>query len=360
MSSPALPERFDVVVVGARVAGAATAMLLARFGLEVLAVERGAYGSDTVSTHALMRAGVLQLARWGLLDRLRHAGTPVRKTTFIYGDQAVAAYKPGRRRRLTRRAHRARRFPSCRPRGGRRGCARSRWRRTVACGIEVIDTSAGGEPWRPGWWAPRAHVPRAVKPGAALAARRGLRVSTATSANCPTTATSGATRPARRPAPSRPTAACVFVAVSASGSCARLTWRAGTRGFWKWSRPIRRRSGEAQQLERLRGFRRAGVPSQAWGLAGRWWATGFGPDRRARHALRAREPWRAPSRAGERSRRLPAAHALSRLLDVTSAVASYDWTLDEVQTLHRELSESMKREVAFALGGVRSRARRTA
>ena len=45
----------DVVVVGARAAGAATAMLLARAGLDVLVVDRSRYGSDTLSTHALMR-----------------------------------------------------------------------------------------------------------------------------------------------------------------------------------------------------------------------------------------------------------------------------------------------------------------
>ena len=69
-------NRYDVVVVGGRVAGAATALLLARAGLRVALVERAAYGSDTVSTHALMRAGVLQLSRWGLLDRVVAAGTP--------------------------------------------------------------------------------------------------------------------------------------------------------------------------------------------------------------------------------------------------------------------------------------------
>src|SRR4029453_12858161 len=71
-------------------AGAATAMLLARRGLRVLAVDRGAYGTDTLSTHALMRAGVLQLARWGLLDRIEAAGTPrVRRTVFHYPDDVV-------------------------------------------------------------------------------------------------------------------------------------------------------------------------------------------------------------------------------------------------------------------------------
>ncbi|MGH3459835.1 MAG: NAD(P)/FAD-dependent oxidoreductase [Kribbellaceae bacterium] len=81
---------YDVVVVGARVAGAATAFLLARHGLRVLLVDRGRYGTDALSTHALMRGGVLQLTRWGLLDEIIAAGTPaVRRTTFRYADDLV-------------------------------------------------------------------------------------------------------------------------------------------------------------------------------------------------------------------------------------------------------------------------------
>ena len=83
MSTP----HWDVIVVGARVAGSATAMLLARAGLRVLVVDRMRTGADAVSTHALMRAGTLQLQRWGLLDRVVAAGTPaVRRTVFHYGD----------------------------------------------------------------------------------------------------------------------------------------------------------------------------------------------------------------------------------------------------------------------------------
>jgi 2-polyprenyl-6-methoxyphenol hydroxylase-like FAD-dependent oxidoreductase len=86
----------DVVVVGARAAGAATAMLLAGSGLDVLVVDRGAYGNDTLSTHAIMRGGVMQLHRWGLLDRVVAAGTPpVRSTTFRYArDELVIPIKP--------------------------------------------------------------------------------------------------------------------------------------------------------------------------------------------------------------------------------------------------------------------------
>jgi 2-polyprenyl-6-methoxyphenol hydroxylase-like FAD-dependent oxidoreductase len=80
----------DVVVVGARSGGAATALLLARSGLRVLVLDRSAYGSDTLSTHALMRGGVVQLHRWGLLDRVVASGTPpIRQTTFDYGTEQV-------------------------------------------------------------------------------------------------------------------------------------------------------------------------------------------------------------------------------------------------------------------------------
>jgi 2-polyprenyl-6-methoxyphenol hydroxylase-like FAD-dependent oxidoreductase len=92
-----MSARWDAVVVGARVAGAATSMLLARAGLRVLCVDRARPGADTVSTHALMRAGVLQLARWGLLGAVRDAGTPpVRRIAFHYGDEeVVVSLKPG-------------------------------------------------------------------------------------------------------------------------------------------------------------------------------------------------------------------------------------------------------------------------
>ena len=85
------PTRYDAIIVGARVGGAATAMLLARRGMRVLVVDRASYGSDTLSTHALMRPAVIQLERWGLLDAVIAAGTPaVRRAVFHYPDERVA------------------------------------------------------------------------------------------------------------------------------------------------------------------------------------------------------------------------------------------------------------------------------
>ena len=82
--------KVDVIVVGARCAGAATGMLLARAGARVLIVDKGGYGTDTLSTHALMRGAVLQLHRWVVLPRIVAAGTPpIRSTTFSYPSQDV-------------------------------------------------------------------------------------------------------------------------------------------------------------------------------------------------------------------------------------------------------------------------------
>jgi flavin-dependent dehydrogenase len=63
-------ERFDVVVVGARLAGCALAAPLARAGRRVLVLDRMAFPSDQLSTHVLMPAGTSELARMGALPRI--------------------------------------------------------------------------------------------------------------------------------------------------------------------------------------------------------------------------------------------------------------------------------------------------
>jgi 2-polyprenyl-6-methoxyphenol hydroxylase-like FAD-dependent oxidoreductase len=83
--------RYDVIVVGARVAGAATAMLLARRGLRVLVLDRARFPSDTLSTHQVQLAGVARLHRWGLLEQLRAAGTPGTSRIRLDSDHTVLA-----------------------------------------------------------------------------------------------------------------------------------------------------------------------------------------------------------------------------------------------------------------------------
>jgi flavin-dependent dehydrogenase len=67
---------YDVIIVGARCAGAPTAMLLARKGHRVLVVDRATFPSDTLSTHLIHAPGVAALDRWGLLDSVVATGCP--------------------------------------------------------------------------------------------------------------------------------------------------------------------------------------------------------------------------------------------------------------------------------------------
>jgi flavin-dependent dehydrogenase len=90
-----LRPSYDAIVVGARCAGAPTAMLLARAGGRVLLVDRATFPSDTISGHAIKLPGVAYLERWGLLDDLLDAGTPrIRKMAMWVGDRALPGPPP--------------------------------------------------------------------------------------------------------------------------------------------------------------------------------------------------------------------------------------------------------------------------
>lgn len=97
MTDPAFARtHYDAIVVGARCAGAATALQIARAGGRVLVVDRERPGTDTLSTHALMRPAVALLDALGLIAAVERAGTPViRTTSFSYGDETIPiAIKP--------------------------------------------------------------------------------------------------------------------------------------------------------------------------------------------------------------------------------------------------------------------------
>jgi 2-polyprenyl-6-methoxyphenol hydroxylase-like FAD-dependent oxidoreductase len=82
---------YDTIIVGARCAGASTAMLLARRGFKVLLVDKAAFPSDTISTHILWPHGADILRHWGLLDQLAATGVPsiCRRMTFDVGPFAL-------------------------------------------------------------------------------------------------------------------------------------------------------------------------------------------------------------------------------------------------------------------------------
>jgi 2-polyprenyl-6-methoxyphenol hydroxylase-like FAD-dependent oxidoreductase len=84
-------HQYDAIVVGARCAGAPTAMLLARKGYRVLVVDRARFPSDTVSTHLLHPPGVAALRRWGLLNRLTATScSPIMTYAFDFGPFTIS------------------------------------------------------------------------------------------------------------------------------------------------------------------------------------------------------------------------------------------------------------------------------
>lgn len=82
---------YDAIIVGARCAGAPTAMLLSRKGYRVLLVDKATFPSDTISTHIIWPHGTEIMDRWGLLDRLAATGCPpvARRMIFDVGPFAL-------------------------------------------------------------------------------------------------------------------------------------------------------------------------------------------------------------------------------------------------------------------------------
>ncbi|WP_024805524.1 NAD(P)/FAD-dependent oxidoreductase [Nocardia sp. BMG51109] len=79
-------ERADVVVVGARCAGTATAAALARAGRRVIVLDSAHFPSDTLSTHLLWPAGVAELRRLGALDGVAELGAPRLTRAYAGGE----------------------------------------------------------------------------------------------------------------------------------------------------------------------------------------------------------------------------------------------------------------------------------
>jgi menaquinone-9 beta-reductase len=67
-------KNFDAIIVGARVAGSAAAILLARDGRRVLLIDKDVFPSDRLSTHIVLGGGTKVLERIGVLEMLERAG----------------------------------------------------------------------------------------------------------------------------------------------------------------------------------------------------------------------------------------------------------------------------------------------
>lgn len=80
---------YDVIVVGARCAGASLAMLLARKGQRVLLLDKETFPSDFIATHMVWPPGGAALKRWGIWDEVAAADPALCRisySTFVVGE----------------------------------------------------------------------------------------------------------------------------------------------------------------------------------------------------------------------------------------------------------------------------------
>lgn len=86
-----MTESFDVIVVGARCAGAPLATMLARDGLRVCLVDKDRFPSDTPSTHGIQPTGIQVLERLGVLDSLLKLAPPILRLRMAFDDVSAPA-----------------------------------------------------------------------------------------------------------------------------------------------------------------------------------------------------------------------------------------------------------------------------
>lgn len=91
-----MPEEHDAIVVGARCAGSALAIGLARHGWDVLLVDRDEFPRTTISTHGIWPNGVARLDELGILDRLlAEHDVPMNKQRVLgLGHECAGAFTP--------------------------------------------------------------------------------------------------------------------------------------------------------------------------------------------------------------------------------------------------------------------------
>ncbi|MPZ19953.1 MAG: hypothetical protein GEV06_18865 [Luteitalea sp.] len=105
--------RYDVIVVGARCAGAPLALLLAKRGAKVLLVDRATFPSDIPHGHFIHRRGPRLLKEWACWTRSprRHprfaTWSPTSATFRWWSATSSKTMWPGRMRRAGRRSIRS-------------------------------------------------------------------------------------------------------------------------------------------------------------------------------------------------------------------------------------------------------------
>ncbi len=90
-----MPDVFDVLVVGGRIAGSLTALRLAARGASVRLLESGAFPSDTLSTHFFRGSRMGRaLAEVGVLDEVLGTGAPPLACEYFSVDGAAFERSP--------------------------------------------------------------------------------------------------------------------------------------------------------------------------------------------------------------------------------------------------------------------------
>jgi flavin-dependent dehydrogenase len=86
-------DRFDVAIVGARIAGSILASRLGDMGYRVLLVDAATFPSDTISTHFFRGAGLVSALRdLALLDEVLTLGAPPLRCQYVFsGTDATPA-----------------------------------------------------------------------------------------------------------------------------------------------------------------------------------------------------------------------------------------------------------------------------
>jgi flavin-dependent dehydrogenase len=85
---------YDAIIIGARCAGAPTAMLLARAGHRVLLVDKSSFPSDHLSTHYIQPPGIAALEKWGLLDAVIGTNAPPITSFSVFSGEHLVMQPP--------------------------------------------------------------------------------------------------------------------------------------------------------------------------------------------------------------------------------------------------------------------------
>jgi 2-polyprenyl-6-methoxyphenol hydroxylase-like FAD-dependent oxidoreductase len=84
-----MKQEYDVIVVGARVAGSSLAYELSRRGFQVLLLDKSTFPSDVFSTHNFFGNSLAMLRKMGVLDRLLETGAPLYRRAVVQFEDVV-------------------------------------------------------------------------------------------------------------------------------------------------------------------------------------------------------------------------------------------------------------------------------